>query len=124
MEIYFDTNYPKDLAEVLNLLHKLDNSQNLSIQRTQHIENIDKINSVVFLVDFAKKGIDITTDKHFEDGYKVFAFKLKSTESIDFFQLTLMTLQLWPKILQKVGNETMPFIYTFNYNGKGLNKVR
>lgn len=124
MEVYFDLNYPKNLAEALKLVHTLDESKNLSIQRTQLIENIDKENSIVFLVDSAKRGIDIVIDKHFEDGYRVFAFKLKSANSIDLFRLTLMTLSLWPKILQTVSKESNPFVYTFNYNGKCLTKAR
>lgn len=124
MELYFDLNYPKNLAEALKLVHTLDESQNISIQRTQQIDNIDKENSIVFLIDSAKRGLDIAIDKHFEDGYKVFAFKLKSANSIDFFRLTLMTLSLWPKILQTVSEETNPFVYTFNYNGKYLTKAR
>lgn len=124
MELYFDLNYPKNLAEALKLLHSLDDSQNISIQRTQQIDNIDKENSIIFLVDSAKRGIDIAIDKHFEDGYRVFAFKLNSANSINLFQLTLMTLKLWPKILNTLNKETNPFIYTFNYNGKQLTKVK
>jgi hypothetical protein len=124
MEVYFDLNYPKNLAEALKLVHNLDESKNLSIQRTQLIEDIDKENSIVFLIDSAKRGIDIVIDKHFEDGYRVFAFKLNSTDDINFFQLTLMTLKLWPKILHTVSEETDPFVYTFNYNGKYLTKAR
>lgn len=124
MDIYFDLNYPKNLAEALKLVHNLDESQKLSIQRTQMIENINKSNSIVFLIDSSKKGLDITIDKHFEDGYKVFAFKLNSAEELNLFQLTLMTLKLWPKILSTVKEETTPFVYTFNYNGKYLTKAR
>lgn len=124
MDIYFDLNYPKNLAEALKLVHNLDESQKLSIQRTQMIENINKSNSIVFLIDSSKKGLDITIDKHFEDGYKVFAFKLNSAEELNLFKLTLMTLKLWPKILSTVKEETTPFVYTFNYNGKCLTKAR
>lgn len=124
MELYFDLNYPKNLAEALKLLHSLDESLNISIQRTQQIDNIDKENSIIFLIDSAKRGVDIVIDKHFEDGYRVFAFKLNSTDSINLFQLTLMTLKLWPKILNTIDKETQPFVYTFNYNGKYLTKTR
>lgn len=124
MEVYFDTNYPKNLAEALRLLHALDDSKDFNITRTQNIENINKENSVIFLFDNSKRGLDIITDKHFEDGYKIFAFKLSSTDGINFFQLTLITLQIWPKILNRISEETKPFVYTFNYNGKILKKVR
>ena len=48
MEMYFDNNYPKNLAEALKLLHDLDKSQVVNVIRTQNIDNIDKKNSVVF----------------------------------------------------------------------------
>jgi hypothetical protein len=124
MEMYFDNNYPKNLAEALKLLHDLDKSQVVNVIRTQNIDNIDKENSVVFLFDNSKRGLDVVTDKHFEEGYKVFAFKLYSSDALDIFQLTLMTMQLWPKILNTISKETNPFVYTFNYNGKKLTKVK
>ena len=124
MEVYFDNNYPKNLPDALSLLHELNQSQIFKIIRTQNIENIDKRQSVIFLFDNSKKGLSIVTDKHFEEGYKVFAFKLNSADVINLFQLTLMTLKLWPKILNTINEETNPFVYTFNYNGKYLTKVR
>ena len=124
MEVYFDTNYPKNLAEALRLLHELDDTKHFNIIRTKNIENIDKENSVIFLFDKSKRGLDIATDKHFEDGYKIFAFKLSSTDGINFFQLTLMTMKIWPKILNRIIEEAEPFVYTFNYNGRYLTKVR
>ncbi|HZK92907.1 MAG TPA: hypothetical protein VFC67_01770 [Prolixibacteraceae bacterium] len=124
MELYFDLNYPKNLADALKLLHNLDETQEISIQRTMQIDNIDKENSIVFLVDSAKKGLDIPIVKHFEDGYKVIAFKMKSSNSLDLFRLTLMTLSLWPKILQAISNETTPFVYTFTYAGTKITKMR
>jgi uncharacterized protein YbcI len=124
MEIYFDLNYPKNLAQALTLLHDLNQAQDFRIIRTQNIENINKEHSVIFLFDNGKKGLDISTDKHFEDGYKVFAFKLTSAESINFFQLMLMTLKLWSTILNTIQKENQPFVYTFTYQGRSLTKVR
>jgi hypothetical protein len=124
MVVYFDINYPKNLAEALKLVHNLDESQKYSIQRTQEIGNINKENSIVFLIDSSKKGLDIVIDKHYEEGYKIFAFKLKSTDSLNIFHLTLRTLRLWPIILQTIEKETNPFVYTFKYNGKNLKKDR
>lgn len=124
MVVYLDNNYPKNLAEALKLLHELQQPQDYKIIRTQNIENVDVKNSVLFLFDKSKKGLDIVTDKHFEAGFKVFAFKLNSTDAINFFQLTLMTLRLWPKVLYTLNEENKPFVYTFNYNGQRLTKVK
>ena len=123
MVVYLDNNYPKNLAEALRLLHELQQPQDFEIIRTQDIENVDVKNSVIFLFDKSKKGLDIITDKHFEAGFKVFAFKLNSTDAINFFQLTLMTLRLWPKVLYTINEENNPFVYTFNYNGNVLQRL-
>lgn len=124
MEIYFDNNYPINISKALSLLHELDKTQEYKVFRTHNIENINKENSVVFLMDFSKKGHDIIIDKHFEEGYKVFAFKWFSSDDVNVFQITLMTFQLWSKILKTISKETNPFVYTFTYKGKNLIKVK
>jgi len=124
MKLYLDTNYPKNLAEALQLIHKLETPQNFEVIRTQQFDENDASNSVVFLFDRSKRGIDIITEKHYKAGYKVIAFKLSSTARIDFFQLSLTTLKLWPKILNKIAETNTPFIFTYSYNGKSLNKVK
>ena len=123
MKLYLDTNYPKNLAEALQLIHKLETPQNFEILRTQQFDENDASNSVVFLFDRSKRGIDIVTEKHYKAGYKVIAFKLSSTARIDFFQLSLTTLKLWPKILNTITEESNAFIFTYSYNGKTLNKI-
>jgi len=124
MRVYLDCNYPKNLAEALKLIHDLQNPSQVEIIRTQQFDETNISNTTVFLFDKSKKGIDIVTEKHFQAGYKVFAFKLYSTDRIDFFQLSLVTLKLWPKILDLIGNKKEPFVFTYNYNGRSLNKVK
>lgn len=124
MVVYLDPNYPKNLEEALRLLHKLQDPQEYEIVRTQDIKKADTQNSVIFLFDRGKKGIEIVTDKHFESGYRVFAFKSNSTKKIDLFQLALMTLRLWPKVLDAINEEKNPFVYTFTYTGHRLTKVK
>lgn len=124
MVVYLDNNYPKNLAEALRLLHELQQPQDFKIIRTQDIENVDVKDSVLFIFDKSKKGLDIVTDKHFEAGFKVFAFKSRSTNAINFFRFSIMTLHLWPKVLNAINEENNPFVYTFNYNGLHLKKVK
>lgn len=124
MVVYLDTNYPKNLVEALKLLHELQEPREYEIVRTQDIKKADIQNSVIFLFDRSKKGIEIVTDKHFESGYKVFAFKTNSTNGINLFRLTLMTLRIWPKVLDTINEEKNPFVYTFTYNGNRLTKVK
>ncbi len=124
MRVYLDTNYPKNLAEALQLIHDLQYPKSVEIIRTQKFEESDISNSVVFLFDRSKKGLDVVTEKHYEAGYKVFAFKLSSTDRIKFFELSLSILRLWPRILYTIEQETEPFIFTYTYNGKSLTKAK
>ena len=120
MKVYLDTNYPKNLAEALQLIHELQRPAKYEIIRTQQF---DEIESVVFLFDRSKRGLDIVTEKHYKAGYKVIAFKLASTESIDLFKLSISTLKLWPTILNIITGANKPFILTYSYKGSSLKKV-
>lgn len=124
IQIYLDCNYPKNLENALQLIHKLQMPHGFNVIRTQQFDEKDISNKVVFLFDTSKKGIDVVTEKHYEAGFKVFAFKLNSTERIDFFQLSLSTIHLWPKILTAINEGAKPFVFTYNYNGKALKKAK
>jgi len=122
-KVYLDINYPKNLVTALQLVHQLQNPPQLDILRTAHFEGSGS-DSVVFLFDRSKKGIDIVTEKHFEAGYKVFAFRLNSVDKIDLYQLSMTVITLWPKILKTLNNESSPFIFTYNYLASTLKKVK
>jgi hypothetical protein len=123
MKVYLDCNYPKNLEEALKLIHALQNPSQIEIIRTQQFDETDINNTAVFLFDKSKKGLDIITEKHFQAGYKVFAFKFHSTNHIDLFRLSVVTLKFWPKILELITEKKEPFVFTYNYNGRSLNKV-
>ena len=122
-KVYLDINYPKNLVTALQLVHQLQNPPQLDISRTAHFEESGN-DSVVFLFDRSKKGIDIVTEKHFEAGYKVFAFRLNSVDKIDLYQLSLTVITLWPKILKTLNGETQPFVFTYNYTSSTLKKIK
>jgi hypothetical protein len=122
--VYLDSNYPKNLVEALKLIHGLQSIQKYDIARTQEFDDSTALNTVVFLFDRSKKDIEIVTEKHFDAGYKVFAFKSNSTEKIDLFQLSLAILNLWPKMLNVIDSESKPFVFTYKYDGKKLSKAR
>lgn len=123
IKVYLDTQYPKNLAEGLILLHQMQSPKEFEIIRTSDFEDADA-NSVVFLFDRTKRGIDIITEKHYADGYKVFAFKSRLVAKVDIFQLSISVLSLWPKILHTINSEARPFIFTYKYSGNTLKKVK
>lgn len=124
VKVYLDTQYPKNLAESLLLLHQLQYPKEYEIIRTSQIEEENEKNAVIFLFDRTKKGIDIITEKHYDAGFKVFAFKLNLVNGLDLFQLSLSTLHLWPKIIEAISEEKGPFIFTYKYLGSPLKKVK
>ena len=123
MIILFDQNYPKYVLDALQLIHKLDATKYYRIIYWTNEVVIDQSKPVVFLLDRSLKGIDIVTKKHYEDGYKVFAFKLKRKAKMDPFRFALTILNIWPKVLETVKIQEQPFVYTYRYEGKKLKKV-
>lgn len=124
MRLYLDTNYPKNLTEALRLIHETQQPAEYEIIRTQSFDESDVHQTVVFLFDKSKKGIDVVTQKHFEFGYRVFALKITSKERFDFFELSLTIIRMWPKILDTIKSEKNPFVFTYNYKGTSLKKAR
>lgn len=124
MNIYFDRNYPKNLVKALDLIHSIYPTDTYNIiWGDKVLSELDKDQTVVFLFDRAKKGIEITTELHYEDGYRIFAFMTRTTEKTDLFRLSLRVLTLWKKILGRIKEENNPFIFTYGYKSKRLRKV-
>ena len=125
MQILFDKNHPKCLLEALSLVHKTDysKSHNVSFYDKKVKESLFK-DQVLFLFDYSKKGLEVTNEKYFESGYKIFLFKTNKKEPLNPFKLTLTIIGLWPQVLEIVKENTSPFIYKFKYCGKKLLKVK
>ncbi len=121
MNILFDNNYPKAVVEALKLIHSIGKGKAFTISAWTKGEEADK--PIVFIMDRSATGIDVTTLKHFEAGYRVFAFKLKANKKLDMFDLALTVLNLWPKVLEKVQADENPFVYTYRYGGQKLRKI-
>jgi hypothetical protein len=124
MKIYLDNNFPKRLAEAIGLIQSLQIPQEYEILRTQDIDKSETEDVVLLLFDNKKKGLDIVTEKHFESGYKVIAFKKGLAEKLNLYDLALTTIRLWPKMLQVIKGENDPFIFTYSCNSKSLQKVK
>ncbi len=124
MQICLSKNYPKNLFEALQLLHRLHMTSHFTFHWDITLKDEDSNKTVVFLFDSSAKGLDQTTEEYFQKGYKVFAFKKKPKERFDLFEFSFTVLNLWDKILLMVKNEDAPFIVTYKYKGKRLKKVK
>lgn len=123
-KIYFHTNYPKDLTNAISLIHSMQLPKQHEIERVSTVASMDFERSVLFLFDHAKRKIDLVTEAHYDSGYRVFAFRLSSTEQLDPFKLSLTLMRLWHIILEKINKENDPFIFTYTYSAKTINKIK
>jgi len=125
MVLYFDSDFPSTLVNSLRKLHKIpgSNSTITIVHRESRLEDFEKNSTVVFLMDSNPRGVSIPTKKHFESGYKVFAFR-DTEEEVTIFKLTLTVLSFWKKILNELQNNSEPFLKTFGYKSRGLTTVK
>ena len=123
MKVLFDRNYPKYLVDALQLIHTLDTTQLCSIRYWEKQDENETTNPVVFILDRSRQGLDVTTLKHYEAGYRVFAFKLPGKQKIDLFNFSLTVLSLWPKVLDTVKADEKPFVFTYKYGGRKLRRA-
>jgi hypothetical protein len=119
-----DNNHPHNLVECLKLLHEEDKQRNFSFHRNSNFSQFDRREAVFFLFNLSKKDIDISIDKHFEAGYRVFAFRAKPGTKVDYFNFSLSILGLWPKFLDTIETHQQPFVFTYGIYQRKLNQVR
>jgi hypothetical protein len=118
MKIVFHSEFPSQFVKALEMIYTLQMPKTTEFVHTDSFESVTHQNAIVFMIDESKRGLDYLTQNQFKAGFKVFAFKINAIAHFDPFQLSVVTLQLWPKILQLISHETTPFIYTYTLNGK------
>jgi hypothetical protein len=125
MHLLFEKSHPNDLVDALKLIHQTDDLNRFTLMYfNKYVDDITLNLPVVFVFDNTPKGLAITTEKLYEEGFRVFALKTKKTDKLDFFKLSLTVLQIWPQIIDIAESNRLPFIYTYKYCGKKLFKVR
>ena len=125
LRIYIDENYPKRLVEILVDLHELQREKfyELIYGSFPNANTGESDNAILLLLDFKeKKGLEITTLKHYEDGGRVIACKAGLAKKFDRFEFAMTVLRVWPFIIDKAKEEYEPFLYTFKYGGNRLSK--
>jgi len=125
MQICIAQNYPKNLVSALSLIHQIDTStSDIQIVSDKPLTVSDSSSTVVFLFDKGKRNLDITTENYFKMGFRVFAFKMSSAETLNPFELSLTVLGLWRRMLNEIRGSKFPFVITYTYKGKALNKAK
>lgn len=123
LKIYIHPNFSSKITAILFDLHKLQKVKKYEIIRWQNLDEaeIDLKTSIFLMTDKEKKGLSVSTLKHYESGYRIVACKLPKTK-LDFFELGMSVLRVWPYIIEKSSEEN--FLFTFKYGGKRLNGVK
>jgi hypothetical protein len=125
MEILFEKTHPKNLVEALKLVHQTDESQSFSLSYYDKSIDDSKLKQPVLLMfDYNKKGLEATTEELYKLGFRIFAMKTKREEKLDFFQLSLTILSIWPKIIDTIAGNNSPFVCTYRYGGHKLKRVK
>ena len=124
MEILFDRNHPKSLVEAIRLIQSLDWTEEHTVSFYDTTIKDSELKSPVLLrIDKHKRGIEPATEILYESGFRVFALKFPD-QNPDLFDLSLLVLGLWPKILNVLKEKTNPFIYKCNNQSGTLVKVK
>lgn len=122
LKIYIHPNFSPKITAILYDLHELQKVKKYEIIKWQNLDEdkIDLKTSIFLMTDKEKKGLSVSTVKHYESGYRIVACKLPKTK-YDFFELGMSVLRVWPLIIDKSSKEN--FLYTFKYGGKRLSDV-
>ncbi len=122
LKIYIHPNFSPKMTSILEQLHNLQKERKYEIIRWQNIDEnkIDLKRSIFLMTDREKKGLSVSTMKHYESGYRIVACKLPK-DKLDQFELSMSVFRVWPHIIEKSINDK--FFYTFKYGGKNLKKV-
>jgi len=126
LKIFIDINYPKRLVDALLKIHALQKKAEFEIIRGSFlaVDSPELENAIFLLVDNKNRGVEITTLKHYEDGYRVIACKTGDVEKVDRFEFSMTVLRVWPSIIEKAKQIHSPFLFTFKYGGNRLSKIK
>ncbi|ARS40723.1 hypothetical protein CA265_14085 [Sphingobacteriaceae bacterium GW460-11-11-14-LB5] len=115
MDILFDRHYPKNLVEAIKLIQQLDSSALCKVSfYDSAVNDQELVNPILFRVDKHRKGVEPVTEILFENGFRVIALKFPKDKYYDFFDLSLIILNIWPKIITLLKEKNKPFIYKCN----------
>lgn len=125
LKIYVHPNFSPKITAILYEMHQLQKVKNIEIIKWQNIDEdkLDLKSSIFLMTDKQSRGLSISILKHHESGYRVIACKLPK-DKYDMFELGMSVLRVWPYIIEKSILNQSKFLYTFNYGGRRLNKMK
>ena len=105
MRLFIDRNYT---PPVIKLLTALQNLQYPKVHEvvTEWSDDFKGADTIVFLIDTNKVGLNILTTNHLADGYNVVAFKKPAGDAFDPYTCSLSMLSHWRKIFEDLSEST------------------
>ncbi|HTN18830.1 MAG TPA: hypothetical protein VL125_00070 [Pelobium sp.] len=104
MRIYLDPNYTPPVIRLIQSLHSLEFPETFEVVTGQWSKEYHNSDTAVFLLDTNKKGLNTITIDHYQEGYKVVAFKKPTGSAFDPFICALTLLSQWKRILSDLEN--------------------
>lgn len=123
MILYFDNSFHNKLVQAIQLIYSLGSAPKVEIVRGDWSRVQGKEDVIIFLIDYAARGVDVATIKLVEEGHKVFAFKKNKNSGFTFFSLSFTILAAWRNILRKIEEEPGPFVFTIHNNNQRLYRI-
>lgn len=111
MRLYLDNQYPPGLVGLLMQLNSMNPKSTFEIIHRAWSENFNAKDTIVFFVNY-NKSIDENILDHFKDGFKVFILRKPYGKSFSIYNQSVIFLQNWARIEQKIKEEDQPFIYS------------
>lgn len=118
MVFYFDNSIHKKIVKTIQLIYSFSSAPKVEIVHGDWSKVEGKNDVVIFLIDHAAKGVDVSTVKLVEDGFKVFAFKKTKDSGFTFFSMSFTLLAAWRNILKKIEENPEPFAFNIHNNNQ------
>ena len=122
MRLYIDNQYSKLVTDLIHSLHEIDASRKHEVVTGKWESSFTASDTVVFLWETNNRGFSQQILKHYTDGFMVFTYRKPYNKPLDLFQLSLLLLSQWKKILKLIENNSTPFLYTITDSTRPLNK--
>lgn len=104
MRLYIDPNYTPPVIKLIKTLHGLEYPETYEVVTGSWQADFSTTNTVVFLVDTNKQGLNTLTLDHYADGFKVVAYKKPEGRPFDPFNCGLTLMSQWKKLLTDINN--------------------
>lgn len=122
MRLYIDNQYSRHVTDLIHALHEIDANRKHEVVTGKWESSFTASDTVVFLWETNKRGLSQQILKHYDDGFMVFTYRKPHNKPLDLFQLSVLLLSQWKRILKLIEDNKAPFLYTISDSTRPLSK--